>query len=324
MFNKPPNPKMQKLLLLTLMISLSLKNYAQTNVDKKMKTVDADIKTENATEKEDTEKVSSYFTAGIAMGNRLLSVHNKVVNAKETSANAIIYTPSLTYQNKSGFNLAAGASLLNDSSKGFTVNQNYITAGYQLLNNENLDFSISYSHFFITDKYAASSSPIQNDLFTSVTYKKTWLQPGIAFDFSSGNSYDQNRKGRYYDSITNKLKSYAFIASIGHQFNWESIFKEDDAFSFTPGFLLNLGSSKTSLIHKTNTTNIAQLIGKKGKLVKFQNSKFAAESVGIDLDASYTIGKFTLEPDLYLDYYLPTTTMARLTNVFIINLSYKF
>ncbi len=315
---------MRKLLLLTLVIGLCSKNYAQEKPINKSETAATDSLQDDDKSLNDADKVTSYLTAGIAVGNRLLSVHNKVVNAKETSSNAIIYTPSLNYQNKSGFNLAAGVSLLNDSAKGFTVNQSYLTTGYQLLNNDNIDFSIAYTHYFIADKYTASSSPIQNDLFTSLTYKKTWLQPGIGFDFSSGNSYDVNRKGRFYDSITNKLKSYALIASIGHQFGWESVFKEDDGLSFTPGVLLNLGSSKTTILHNTNTTNITQLVGKKGKLAKFSSTKFGAESIGLDLDFSYTMGKFTLEPDFYLDYYLPATTDNRLTDVININLSYRF
>ncbi|MBC7422206.1 MAG: hypothetical protein H7334_02005 [Ferruginibacter sp.] len=316
---------MQKLLLFSLLIGLSAKNYAQSKSDKSLPKKDA---TELLNDGEDStykpNKPNSYFTAGIAMGNRLLSVNNKVANSKQTSQNALIYTPSIAYQNKSGFNIAAGTSLLNDSSKGFTVNQYYLTTGYQLQGNSNIDFSIAYTHYFIADKYSISSSPIQNDLFTSLVYKKTWLQPGVAFDFSSGNSYEDNKRGRYYDSITNKLKSYAFIASVSHEFSWESVLKDDDGLTFSPSFLLNLGTSKVTILHKTNATSVAQLVGKKGKLTKFQNTKFGAESVGIDIDASYTIGKFTLEPDLYLDYYLPETTTNRVTNVFNINLSYRF
>ena len=232
--------------------------------------------------------------------------------------------PSIAYQNKSGFNVALGSSLLNDTSKGFGVNQYYITTGYQLQGNNDIDFSLAYNHFFIKDKNSTYSSPIQNDLFISFTYKKTWLQPSVAFDFSSGNSYEVNRKRALYDSITNKLKAYAFIASVGHEFNWESVVTADDSFTFTPSFLLNLGSSKINIIHKTNALNVAQLVGKKGKLVKFQNSGFAAESFGVDFDFNYTVGHFTFEPDLYLDYYLPATSDSRTTGVFNINLSYKF
>lgn len=314
---------MRKFLLLAILVSLCLLNYAQTKQVKSMTTIADNIQDDNSSSG-DSDKISSYFTAGIAAGNRLLSVHNKVVNAKETSENVLIFTPSIVYQNKSGFNIAAGTSFLSDSIKGFSVNQSYLTAGYQLQNNDNIDFSIAYTHYFIADKYSISSSPIQNDLFTALSYKKTWLQPGIAFDFSSGNSYEVTRKNRLYDSITNKLKSYAFIASVGHEFSWESVFAENNNLNFTPSFLLNLGSSNINIIHKTNATSAAQLVGRKGKLAKFQTTKFAAESVGIDLDMSYTFGNFTLEPDLYLDYYLPTTTANRVTSVFNINLSYKF
>ena len=315
---------MQKLLLLSFMIGLSLKNYAQINLAKNINNMDKGNDKDSSLERAETGKGSSYFIAGIAVGNRLLSVHNKVVNSKETSAIATIFTPSITYQNKSGFNLAVGTSLLNDSARGFSANQYYLSIGYQLPSNDNVDFAAIYTHYYIVDKYDASSSPIQNDFFTSLMFKKTWLQPSIAFDYSNGNSYDVTTKGRLYDSVTNKLKSYAFIASLNHEFNWESVFKKNDGFTFTPALLLNLGTSNVTLLHKTNATNIARLVGKKGKLTKFENTGFAAESVGIDLSASYAMGKFSIEPDFYLDYYLPATTVSRFTNVFNISLSYKF
>ena len=315
---------MRKLLLLTLLVSACFKNFGQTKSFKNSPPIIADSLKQDENSIESSDEKSSYFTLGLAMGNRLLSVQNKVVNSKETTEQVLIYTPSISYQNKTGFNIAAGTSFLNDSAKGFGINQYYLTTGYQLLGNDNIDFSIAYTHYLIADKYSVRSSPIQNDLFTSLVYKKSWLQPGIAFDFSSGNSYEVKRKNNLYDSITNHLKSYALIASIAHEFSGESVFAKDDELSFTPSFLLNFGSGKINITHKTNAANIAQLVGKKGKLLKFENTKFAAESVGFDFDIRYTISKFTIEPDLYLDYYLPSTTTNRLSGVFNISLGYTF
>ena len=54
------------------------------------------------------------------------------------------------------------------------------------MGNKNISLGISFKHYFVKDKYFVFSSSVQNDLFTSFRYKKTWLQPAIALGYSSG------------------------------------------------------------------------------------------------------------------------------------------
>lgn len=316
---------MQKLLLLTLLITFSIKNYAQVPSNKVLTLKDSmDVLKDFITlEKEGAEKTTSYFTASLGLGNKLFSAHNNALNAKRSVNNTLIYSPAVAYINKSGFTISAAAFLLNDTATGFDVNQYSISPGYQLPENDYVDFSIVYAHFFVNNKFSNYSSPIQNDLYTAFTYKKTWLQPGVALDFSNGKYYEVQRKKKLYDSTTNKLKTFSFIASVGHEFTWEKVFNNEDAFSLSPSFMLNSSSDNLSIHHNTNAAGVATFLPKRSKLTKFQNTKFSAESFGINIDASYVIGKLTIAPEMYLDYYLPATTLNRVTTVLALNLIVK-
>lgn len=313
---------MQKLLLLLLLLTLSAKQFAQI---KKGNTPDVKDSTEIMKDLldilADSAKTYSYFTADVGIGNRTFNVRNNALNSKLTPVSTFIYSPSLGYHHKSGFYFSVGANLLKEA-KGFGVSQYLIAPGYELAGNDNVDFMITYTHYFVKDKFSPYVSPVQNDFYTAVTYKKTWLRPGIAIGYSTGEYGDVKIQRTLYDSTTNKLKSFFIIASAAHEFLWEGVFNKNDGITFTPSLMLNSGSSKIAIQHKTNAVNLANFLNKKGRLPKFNNTKFEAESVGLSLDVSYAIGKFTLEPQAYFDYYLPATQDKRLNTYFTFTARY--
>jgi hypothetical protein len=219
---------MQKFLLLTwLLLALSEKNYAQTDSSKSISAKDSlEIMKDLMDILSASEKSPSYFTAGIGIGNRLFNVRNNALNAKQSSINKLIYAPTFGYYNKTGLSFSASANLLNDTSSGFGINQYFISTGYQLPDNDNFDFSIFYTHYFISDIFSSYTSPIQNDFYTSVIYRKAWIQPGIALGYSTGKYGDVKRRAVLYDSITKKISAFAFIVSASHEFLWKDIFNK--------------------------------------------------------------------------------------------------
>ena len=62
-------------------------------------------------------------------------------------------------------------------------------------------------------------SPVQNDFYSSITYKKTWIRPGLSAGYSAGTYGDIKRLQNLYDSITNQMKSSSAIISTSHVFN---------------------------------------------------------------------------------------------------------
>ena len=286
----------------------------------------------------------SYFQVGFGIGNELYSIHNQVLNSKQTTP-PFVLTPTVSYYNKSGFSIMANDYLLKENHS-FGANQYSVTPSYETLPGSTFDFLFSYTHYFINDQYSLYSSPIQNDLYTSLIYKKSWLQPGLGLGYSAGVSKEAIKldttisgvKRNLYDSITNKLNSFIAVFSVEHNFGWNGVINKNDSISFVPILMLNVGSSATSVSNNDNLvaalpanytkteinavrTKLRQRIR---KLTRQQSLSFGAESVGLDLLAAYTIGNFAIEPDIYFDYYLPQTTSNRLTEIFVVNFNYAF
>lgn len=314
---------MQKLLLLTLLLTLSVKNYAQSEPDKNLDVKDSlEIMRDLINILSDSSKPYSYLAFDLGIGNRVFNVRNNVLKSKLSPVSTIIYSPSINYHHKSGLFFSAGVNLLNDPAKGFGSSQHSISSGYELSDNDKVDLIFEYTHYFVKNNFSPYSSPIQNDFYGAFTYKKAWMRPGIALGYSTGNYGDVKRLQRLYDSTTNKLTSFSFIASVAHQFDWEKVFNKSDGLIFTPSILLSSGSSKIAIHHNTNATNLANLLNRKGRLPKFSNTKFEIQSLGLSLDLSYGIGKFTFEPQAYFDYYLPATDANRTSSYFTFTIRY--
>jgi hypothetical protein len=324
-----------------------IKSFGQTNNDKDSLSTDSltkNSKIEASIDSLLSNRSSSYLQVGFGIGNELYSIHNQVLNAKQVTP-PIVLTPTIAYFNKSGISISANDYLLNENHS-FGANQYSVTPSYETLPGSTLDFLFSYTHYFINNEYSSYSSPIQNDFYSSLVYKKTWLQPGFALGYSAGYSKEAIKldttingvKKHLYDSLTNNLKLFTTILSVQHNFGWNTVFTHDDSISFVPIFMLNLGSSGGNVINDDNLTaelgttftkaQISALRTKLQQKIKKQNKlqtlSFRAESLGMDLQASYTVGNFAIEPDIYFDYYLPQTTINRFTQVFVVNFNYAF
>lgn len=282
---------------------------------------------------------SSYVKLNVGIGNKLFSEKNNSLNALDQNK-SLVFSPSIEYFNRTGFGLLAAGFLVNNNNKaGFY--QYALTPSYDYLTGKKIDAGISFTKFFIKDKYSNVSSPIQNDLYIYANLKKPWLRPGLSFGYSAGNENEinfidttvimQNRSVRIQsaDTVTTKINTVSFSATLSHTFSAYDILKTDDALVFVPQLSLNTGSNKYNVTHesslkvyrpfkkitKTRIRNFAE---------KSTPPVFQVESIGWDMDVSYTIGKFIFEPEIYLDYYLPATNEKRFTQVFSFNVGYTF
>lgn len=275
---------------------------------------------------------TSYFSIEAGVGNRIFSIHNNRLNARQSSISTLVYAPSVGYFHKSGLSLSAGAYLLNEKNNDFGASQYTLMPAYNLLNNDAFGFSFSYTHYFVNDYFSSYASPIQNDFYTALSYKKTWIQPGIAAGYSTG-IYKQAVikdstigliRRRLYDSATFNLRSFSTMLSASHDFEWENIFGSGDGFLFTPSVILNFGSYNINVTHKTNAPHFVNTLIKRGRLPKLITTNFQAESAGINLNCNYSIGSFSFSPQLYLDYYLQQSDSDKFTQSFNFSIGYIF
>ncbi|MEJ7589155.1 MAG: hypothetical protein WKI04_16480 [Ferruginibacter sp.] len=277
-------------------------------------------------------KPGSYVFVNIGIGNRLFSTRNNAFTAGQSNTTKVLFSPSAAYFNKSGLSLTAGVSLLTQASR-LRVTQYSLSPSYDLTGNKNFAFGVSYTHYFVKDKSSAFSSPIQNDFYTSFTYKKPWLRPGIGAGYATGEFKELKFKDtvvagvnrHFYDSVTYKVKALSIMVAAGHQFFWFGILQNNDGLAFTPTIMANAGSARTAISHKTNAATLFNFLNKRGRIPKLQRNKFEMQSVGLNLDLDYTIGGLTFQPQLYTDYYLQNTeASSRVTTLFTINIGYTF
>ncbi|CAN5177761.1 hypothetical protein BH09BAC2_BH09BAC2_12070 [soil metagenome] len=322
---------MKKFLVLLVLI-LSVKGYCQETLEKQLNDLLGDISVQ------DTSK--STFKISLGLGNRRFSINNNTLNADQ-SENKIVINPTVGYFHKSGFSISASAFAFTDNSN-FKFYQFALTPAYEYTTGKNLAAAISYTRFFQADAYTQSASPVQNDLYGKIYFKKPWMQPGVSLGYGSG-KYKQITQVDTVVRINNQLVHYRFkdtasvkmtwfniSPSIQHEFEFEKVFSKNDGFMFNPELLVNIGSGTYD--EKHSGSGLASLVngnGRRGKRISDKSSAsevtpLQLESLAINIDMEYGIGNFAISPNIYLDYYLPATTSNRFSGIYQLNFIYRF
>ncbi len=331
---------MHKALLYCLLLTfLFFKSYAQvTPSDKQI--MDSLIKNDDFMKMLDKmDDAKSYVRINIGIGNRLFSGNNKAVQNLDTN-NQLVFTPSIGYFHKSGLSLSIASYLLSENSK-LNFYQYALSPSYSYSKGKIADALISYVHYFKESKYNSPASPFDNEIYANLLFKKPHIKPGISASYSSG-SYSEiihvdttvivatrPIKIKYVDTASTKVSSFSLPISIQHDFEFYSLFSKKDLLQLTPQLSLISGINNYSVSHKSNT-QLYNLYTKRQlkKLRRFQSStgksKFEIQSLGLDLDLNYAIGKINIEPEIYLDYYLPKTNDKAFTQIYNFNIGITF
>lgn len=285
------------------------------------------------------DKNFSYFRVNVGAGNNLYSSQDKSIESLQNSQTFVV-SPSVGYYHKSGFGISFTGFLLNDNNKT-DFYQYTLTPSYNYKKGKVADVLISYTHYFEKSIYNYYTSPIQNEFYGNILFKKPWLKPGVALGYSTG-KFDQsvhidtsvkilNRLVHiiYSDTVTTKITSYSVAASVEHSFIYFNLFTIKDGIIITPQLSLITGVNKYDINH-TSRLDYYNAYTKKvlRRIRHFQsqgnNKNYQLQSFGFDLDVNYSIGKFYFEPDLYLNYYLPDTNDNRFTQIFNFNIGITF
>lgn len=273
----------------------------------------------------------SYFDINLGVGNGVFSIKNKSLDASQESTNKLFYTPSVGYYHKKGFAIAASGYLVEDSGS-LKMYQYAISPSYTF-DNRTLTAGIFYTRFIKGAVTSFSESPFQNDLFGSFLYKKTWLQPGLNIGFSFGKvkeKFDSSflftppppllpRVVHITDTITTRVSAFSVSLTATHEWDFEHLFTAKDAISLQPTLLLNAGSQHWNISHSNSLNRRRPIVQ---KLLKARygngsgNENFTLQSIAFSGEITYYLGKFYLQPQVYIDYYLPSTTYNRFTALY--------
>lgn len=267
----------------------------------------------------DNPKNSFELTMGI--GNGSFSEHNLAANATGVS-NQVILTPSIAFRTKVGFSISVTGFLTKDSSGGMELYQTGISPAYDYLG-EKVNAGISYTRFLCDVNKYNNKCLYQNDFYGYVRAAKGIIQPGIALGYANGKFKEVNivvfqppigPARLVKDSTDNKASYFSVSASAGHDFSFYDVFGKNDEFDFTPSVIVNAGSDKNTATHLNRAYDRIPALRKRKKVS--DNNKMQLQSVGASFDFTYSIGKFFFQPNVYFDYYLPSTTTKRFSSIY--------
>ncbi|MEO7309544.1 MAG: hypothetical protein ABIX01_04040 [Chitinophagaceae bacterium] len=271
-------------------------------------------------------ETSSYFNVNASIGNQLFSKNNFSLNSQQSTVNTLSFKPGAGYYHKSGFSLS-GLGYLNLSNTKGGFYQYSITPAYDYNGHENLVAGISYTHYFTPakDTIPGFATPYDHEFYAYTYLSKGIIQPGIAFGYATG-KYTGIFRGKVQgplgggvvfvvDSQKTKQADLSFSVSVQHDFTWYDVIARNADLSFTPTLMLNTGSSKTTVLsHSNKIVNNIVLKRPNNKFSK-ENAGFEVYSLGLSLNLLYEIGRFYIQPEAYLDYYLPQSD-KKITSLF--------
>ena len=274
------------------------------------------------------EQSKNSVDISVGLGNGAFSSSNNAANATGID-NQIIFTPSIIYHTKNGFSFGATGFLTSDSANKLELYQTGISAAYDYYGKKVLA-GFSYTRYLSDKNKYNTKSLYQNDFYGYIKRAKGILQPGLTSGFANGNYKEVVLVLRkrpllgdtlVRDSTSNKASYFSVSGSVEHDFSFYKLFSKDDKLDFVPSLIVNFGSDKLTQTHLNKVFN-RQILSSR-KRVEATN-KFQLQSVAASFDFTYGIGKFFLQPNVYLDYYLPETTATRFAAIFSVTAGVSF
>jgi hypothetical protein len=118
------------------------------------------------------------------------------------------------------------------------IYQGAITPSYDI-GRRNWAAGIAYTRYFNKDSLSFGVNPLRNDVYWYGIFKKYWLQPGIAFDwsFDAFRYHETFVTGDIVDSATAfriHAHTLAGVITLQHDFEWFSVVSKEDHLAFTP------------------------------------------------------------------------------------------
>jgi hypothetical protein len=234
----------------------------------------------------------------------------------------ITLMPSLGYYHKSGLGISGSANILNDGS-GMNPYQFLATGSYDYLGNHAFMAGISATHFFTKDSLAFYTSPLKNELNAYFTYKKWWVKPTVSASYGWGSRSDYEEREEYITSLRLRPTGYTQInthesvndfsisASVRHDFYWLDVLRRGYTFRLTPQLMFVGGTQKFGF-NQTSSTSYVVTKGNGKRVLADSENVYLDNSVAFQplsltafLKSELSIGKFFIQPQVALDYYLP-------------------
>ncbi len=278
---------------------------------------------------------TSYVELSAGVSNGVFSVKNNSVNAEQATTNKLFYTPAIGYFHKSGFGITAGCYLASDSGR-LKIFQYAISPSYSYYGKK-INVGASYTRYISGASTGFEVNPYKNDLYGNIVFKKSWVRPSIGIGYSIGRTKEYfdsvitfaqiPRTITIRDTVTTTLSSFSMNFSISHIWYFRNVLLRNDEFELQPALLVNGSNQKITIRHSGSLNHRRPLVQNLLKTAYGDGStreRFSLQSLAFMLCAAYGKGKFIIQPQIYLDYYLHDVLGQKLSAIYSFNISYAF
>jgi hypothetical protein len=253
----------------------------------------------------------SFFTFETSIGNRIYSLHNNIINARQLSTNKFTLVPSVSYIHKSGLGFSAAAYLTWEARPQFF--QYALSPSWDHFGKK-FGYGVSYAYYITRDDLEFYTTPIKNEVYGYFSTRKGWLRPRISSGWASG-SYREITKfdtvilgmhRRIIDTSTVHIQDFSIMFSVLHEFSWNHIFSRKDNITLMPEISAVAGAqhleseNKGKLVTKTRLRRFVRKYDMHGT----ENTGLYMESLAFSLYATYYNGPLYISPQYFLSYFL--------------------
>jgi len=259
----------------------------------------------------------SFVSVSVGMGTGIFSFENKN-SVFLTTEKKIILSPSVGYYHKSGLGFSATGYLINEKDH-LKWYQFVLTPSFDLIK-RNFSTGISFSKYINKDSLTFYTTPIQNELVAYFSYKNLCVRPSLTISYGWGSKTEYEKKqykiyrrllqqsNRYYVTIKNEesIRDLSVTFSLRKDFDWYNVLWKNDNVTFTPVLLFNSGTQNFGFnTSYTYTLPAAIRVNPRSPGNVSDRTDFGPQSLSMVFRGSYLKGRFTIQPQVLFDYYLP-------------------
>ncbi len=281
----------------------------------------------------------SYFLSSLSVNKGVYNFESKNTALLLESSKKLTYSPTLGYYSKSGLGLTANGFIVDDGQH-MNLYQVAVSPSFDYLKHKDFASGVSYTRFFTKDLLPFYTTPLQNEVYGYFTYRKSWVRPTLSMSYGWGNRKDYSqretliqdlrlrRRGFTYINTEETVSDFSVMASVRHDFYWLDVFTFKDHIRFTPQLAFTSGTQKfgfnqSSSTYATTIRTSSNVLYSTDNLYLDDQIKFQPLSLTLFLRGEYSIGRFFVQPQFIMDYYLPVST-DNFNAFFSLNLGFIF
>lgn len=275
----------------------------------------------------------TYTILNIAAGTGFYDYYSKddyTLNTKRQ----VVLAPSIGYYHKSGLGISTSVAILNEEEK-LNPYQLLTSLSYDFLNSMKFVTGVSATHYFTKDSLGFYTTPLKNELYAYFTYRALWFKPSVSASYGWGSRSAYEEREEYITSLRLRQNGYTRIntqesitdfnvmISVRHDFYWLNVISKKDFIRVSPQISFASGTQSFGFNQNSNTYGSTRITGK-NELYRSENIslddrlEFQPLYISTSLKSELSIGKFFIQPQFILNYYLPVPD-KNISTVFTLN-----